>query len=67
MAMGGSSRRPAEPEPSDEPAGPDGGALPPLDSSHRVAGPSGVDFRFRCAALRMEASAVTELCNDCSL
>ena len=66
LAMGGSARRPTKPQSSDD--APHAGApLPPLDSAHRVAGPSGVDFQFRCAALRMDASEAAELCNDCSL
>ena len=32
-----------------------------------VASPSGVDFRFRSASLRMGAAEVGELCNDCAL
>ena len=31
------------------------------------AGPSGVDFRFRCAALRMAAAEAAALCDDCAL
>ena len=67
--MGGSTRRPEpEPEPAEEPAAPDtDAALPPLDSAHRVAGPSGVDFRFRCAALRMDAAELAALGDDCRL
>ena len=30
-------------------------------------GPSGVDFRFRCAALRMDAAELAALGDDCSL
>ena len=69
--MGGSTRRPEpepEPEPAEELAAPDtDAALPPLDSAHRVAGPSGVDFRFRCAALRMDAAELAALGDDCRL
>ena len=32
-----------------------------------TAGPLGVDFRFRCAALRMDAAELAALGDDCSL
>lgn len=42
-------------------------ALPPLDAAHRVAGPTGVDLRFRSASLRMKTNQAAELRDDCAV
>ena len=42
-------------------------ALPPLDAAHRVAGPTGVDLRFRSASLRMKSNQAAELRDDCAV
>ena len=42
-------------------------ALPPLDAAHRVAGPTGVNHRFRSASLRMKSSQAAELRDDCAV
>ena len=67
-AMGGSrpAPAPAPPEEEEEEEEQPSTAPPPLDSAQRVAGPSGVDFRFRSGMLRIDPTQAAALSADCA-